>query len=140
MSALLEPGSGALGGARTFRAELDRPEPDVAVLRAVGALSAAAEPDFSAPVREHLNAPLALFVLDLSEVDDLDTAAAVTMLEAVHRARSAGAVLRVVSSPAVDGLLARLDLADSFTYAASTGAAVAEFRAARAGDRGTLSA
>lgn len=137
MSAPPEQGTSTFDGAAPFRAEVTRPEPDVAVLRAAGSLDVAAEPAFSAPIRAHLNTPVALLVLDLSEVEHLDTSAAVTMLEATHRARAAGAELRVVPSPAVDGLLARLDLAGAFTCASDAGEAVADFRAAQGG---TLSA
>lgn len=113
---------------RSFRVQVGTPEPGVILLRASGTLDLAAEPRFAEPVRQHLAAPADLFVLDVSGVDHLDTAAAVTMLEATHRARLAGAALRVVSSPAVDELLTRLDLAHSFSFTGSLGEAIAEVR------------
>lgn len=113
---------------RSFRVQVGTPEPGVILLRASGTLDLAAEPRFAEPVRQHLAAPADLFVLDVSGVEHLDTAAAVTMLEATHRARLAGAALRVVSSPAVDELLTRLDLAHSFSFTGSLGEAIAEVR------------
>lgn len=116
------------GSDEPFRVEVDHPEPGVVLLRASGPLDLVAEPRFAEPLREHLAAPAELVVLDLSAVDHLDTVAAVTMLEATHRARRAGAELRLVSSPAVDELLAQLDLTRFFTCARSLHEAVAELR------------
>lgn len=116
------------GSSEPFRVEVDHPEPGVVLLRASGPLDLVAEPRFAEPLREHLAAPAELVVLDLSAVDHLDTVAAVTMLEATHRARRAGAELRLVSSPAVDELLAQLDLTRFFTCARSLHEAVAELR------------
>ncbi len=95
---------------------MHRPRRDVVVIHARGVLDMASEPRFAELLRPRLACTVGTVVLDLSEVSFLDTAGAVTMLEAATRARLNGKHLRVVSSSAVDRLLALIEVSDRFTY------------------------
>ena len=113
-----------------LRMRVHWPARDVVVVQASGALDAASEPRFAEPLRHRLaGAQEERVVLDLSGVTFLDTAVAVTMLDAATRARARGKHLRVVSSAPVDRLLRLIELADRFTFAVSVDRAVADLHA-----------
>lgn len=145
-SASAASGTGAStgGGARVgelavsgdlLRIRVHWPVRDVVVVQADGALDAAGEPRFAEPLRNRLVGGRNRVVLDLSGVTFLDTAAAVTMLEAATQARARGNDLRVVSSAPVDRLLRLIEIADRFTFTPSVDRAVAELCAAAGEDR-----
>lgn len=114
------------GPDQPLRVRVCRPGAQLVVLRVTGALDAAGEPRLAEPLRHRLNCVATTVVLDMSAVTFLDTAGAVTLLEAACRAEATGKELVVISSPAVDRLLGLLGLTERFTYAASLAALRAE--------------
>lgn len=126
---------GEIASADLLRVLVHWPARDVVVVQADGALDAAGEPRFAEPLRNRLAGGRNRVVLDLSGVTFLDTAAAVTVLEAATRARLRGDDLRLVSSAPVDRLLRLIEVADRFTFSPSVDRAVAELCAAAGADR-----
>ena len=136
-------GGGAQLGKPALSADLLRmrvhwPARDVVVVQASGALDAAGEPRFAEPLQNRLAGAQERVVLDLSRVTFMDTAPAVTMLEAAIQARARGKELRVVSSAPVDRLLRLIEISDRFTLAPSVDRAVAGLCASGEGPASSL--
>lgn len=88
---------------------------DAVVITAGEALDEITEPAFAELVRQHLRPGVATLVLDLSAVSFLTTIGAVTLLESAHRTHLEQVALLLVTSPAVDRMLRKLDITDRFT-------------------------
>lgn len=93
-----------------------RPAPGVVVLEASGVLDDEHEARFAEVLRHRMNCTARTVLLDVSGLRFMDTAGAVTMLEAATVARFRDKRLRVISGPAADRLLASIEVADRFTY------------------------
>lgn len=104
---------------RPLRIRVRLPDASTVLVEVSGTLALDHDADFAAVLGNRLNGAAAILVLDLTAVTFLDTAAAVTMLDAATRARENGIDLHVISNGAVDRLLALIGMSERFTYTAA---------------------
>ena len=104
---------------RPLRIRVRLPEAGTALVEVSGTLALDHDADFAAVLANRLDGRAAFLVLDLTSVTFLDTAAAVTMLDAATRAQANGTRLQIVSNGTVDQMLALIGITERFNYTAA---------------------
>ncbi|WP_019854091.1 STAS domain-containing protein [Actinopolyspora mortivallis] len=110
---------------RPLRCGDHHPEAGTLVVSASGTLDMAASTAFAESLRRRLESAAATLVLDLSDIEFIDTNGVITLLETAARARLRGVELVLVPSPTVTRLLTLLEVGDRFLHADSVEQATA---------------
>ncbi|MEB3369226.1 STAS domain-containing protein [Saccharopolyspora mangrovi] len=111
------PAAGSASG--TLRVRAVRPGDGVVVVQVLGELDLAARHLLAEPVRQRLAGTAAMVVLDLSQINFINSDGVCALLELSRLAEARHKELVLVPSPSVDRLLRLLGLAGRFNQAAS---------------------
>lgn len=107
-----------------LRVRVVRPGDGVVVVQVLGELDLAAQHLLAEPIRQRLAGTTTMVVLDLSQINFINSDGVCALLELCRLAEARHKELVLVSSPIVDRLLRLLGLADRFHHATGPESAV----------------